>query len=61
MGMLGFFCFKVILAEILMVQVMAEKSEGSEHNPFGFKARIKASALGVVARVADQPVTPTLP
>ena len=37
-GMLGLFCFKVILAEILIVQVMAEKSEGSELNPFGFKA-----------------------
>lgn len=55
MGMLGLFCFKVILAEILMVQVMAEKSEGSELNLFGFKAQNKVSALGVVARVSESP------
>ena len=53
--MLGLFCFKVILAEILIVQVMAEKSEGSELNLFGFKAQNKVSALGVVARVSESP------
>ena len=55
MGRLGLFC--LILAEILVVQAMAEKSEGSELNPFGLKAQNKVGALGVVARVADQPVS----
>ncbi|KAM3697281.1 hypothetical protein ACB098_06G101200 [Castanea mollissima] len=42
MGRLGLFCFMVILAEILVVQAMAGKSEGSELNPFGLKAQHKS-------------------
>ena len=57
MGRLGLFCFMVILAEILVVQAMAGKSEGSELNPFGLKAQNKVGTLRVVARLADQPVS----
>ena len=57
MGRLGLFCFMVILAEILVVQAMAGKSEGSELSPFGPKAQNKVGTLRVVARLADQPVS----
>lgn len=57
MGRLCLFCFMVILAEILVVQAMAGKSEGSELNPFGLEAQNKVGTLGVVARLADQPVS----
>jgi hypothetical protein len=51
MGRLALVCF--ILAEILVVQAMAAKSEASELNPSG----LKVGTLGVVSRIADPPVS----
>lgn len=51
MGRLGLVCF--ILVEILVVQAMVAISEASEQNPSG----IKVGTLGVVSRIADQPVS----
>ncbi|KAG2717131.1 hypothetical protein I3760_03G158900 [Carya illinoinensis] len=51
MGRLGLVC--LILAQILVVRAMAEESEGSELKPFQNKVR----KLGVVVRVAAQPVS----
>ncbi|KAB1210096.1 hypothetical protein CJ030_MR6G011328 [Morella rubra] len=55
MGRLSLVC--LILAQILVLQATAEKSEEPGLNPFGFKVQNKVGTFGVVARVADRPVS----
>ncbi|KAG2712296.1 hypothetical protein I3843_04G110100 [Carya illinoinensis] len=55
MGRLGLVCF--IMAVILGVEAMAEKSKGLESNPLGEEVQNKVGMLGVVPRVADQPAS----
>uniref|UniRef100_A0A5B7BMT5 Transmembrane protein n=1 Tax=Davidia involucrata TaxID=16924 RepID=A0A5B7BMT5_DAVIN len=47
----------LILAEILMVQAMAARSEGSELNPPKVMIRTGDESHGVVGSVADPPVS----
>lgn len=56
MGMLGLFCFKVILAEILMVQVMPEKSEGSELTLLGLRLESRLVHLGLWLELRISPL-----